>query len=123
MKNKTVDILSTVNNKVVLETMNSFTNQTRRHKLKKNQHSDTFCGIPELNPFDPEIIGYLEKGVTGDCPIRYLTRVEGETLVLKADDIHDARYRYIRRVDDFKVNLSDWKSLVKFHRSQVKQGK
>ena len=95
--------------------------QQRRSKGLK--HNDTACPIPELNPYDPEIIQYIKEGRIGECPIQYLARVEGDTLILNADDISHAEYRYIRRVDDFNSEFSNWNSLVIFQRKQVKQGR
>ena len=91
--------------------------------LSKRRHKSTACVIPELDPLDPEIFKYLTKSKVEECPIRNLARIEGEILILKADNINDAGYRYIQRVNDFNVKLSSWNSLVTFRKKQINEGK
>ena len=88
----------------------------------KRRNNTTGCVIPELNPMDPEIRPYIAEQRIEECPIRNLVKVEGDTLILRAENINDAGYRYIQRVDDFDVKLSGWNSMVKFTKKQIKKG-
>ena len=122
-------IVETIENKTNpggINTLGMITTELPVHKSSsplQRRQKNIACVIPELNPLDPEIIKYIGQGKVEECPIRNLARIEGDNLVLKADNINDAGYRYIQRVNDFNVKLSSWNSLVKFQKKKINEGK
>ena len=90
---------------------------TVRHNTHTD-HAKDICYIPKLDPFHPEVIPYYSTEYTEKCPLKNMVKIFNGNLTLNIKDVEQARFRYIRRIDDFKNNLSQWISLE----SQLKNG-
>ena len=84
---------------------------------------NTACVIPMLDPYDPEIRHHLKPQAMEECPLDYKVKVSGDKLSLEAENVNDIGLRYIQRVNDFKIQMSEWKSMVEFKKVPIKPGK
>ena len=81
-------------------------------------HAKDICYIPKLDPFHPDVLPYYSSEYTEKCSLKNMVKIVNGNLILNMKDVEQARFRYIRRIDDFKNNLSQWISLE----SQLKNG-
>ena len=87
-----------------------------------NTHTDDandICYIPKLDPFHSEVLPYYTTIYnTAQCLLNNIVKIVDGNLTLNMKEVEQARFRYIRRIDDFNNNLSQWISLE----SQLKNG-
>ena len=65
------------------------------------------CRIPTLNPYDPDILPYLKAPRLQDCKNKKYGVVEDDVLRIKVKDVVAVYLFYIKRIDDFRIDLSE----------------
>ena len=102
-------------------------NELVTHPLPKSRvvkhDPNAACVIPLLDPYDPVIRHHLKPQAIEECPLNYKVKVSGDRLFLNAEGVNDIGFRYIRRVTDFEIKMSDWNSMVEFKKAAMTQGK
>ena len=83
-------------------------NENARHKTNEGD-SVLACKLPEMDPFHPSVVQFIEDLGKLHCEGANFSRFENNVLRVEGEDIVFAQYRKIERTpgDDFSVVLSD----------------
>jgi len=85
-----------------------------KEKLKNGARETQQCVLPKLDPFHPDIRPHISYEWKNKCNLKRQAKIlEGGRLHLKLENVQRAGFYYIRRRDDFRVDLSGWHSLMK----------
>ena len=87
------------------------TNTKLPTKTKKEQK----CKIPQLNPYDSDILPYLKKPNLQNCLNKEYGVVTNDTLCVKAPGAKAVFLFYINRINDFKFDLNEKHVLLGSH--------
>ena len=86
-------------------------------KLSKDRQfldSDQQCKVPKLNPYHRDVLPFLNRTNVKKCTMmKYADVTSSGVLKLKAKNVQRAGIFYIKRIDDFNIELSKRISLLK----------
>ena len=79
------------------------------------------CKVPKLDPFDADILPYLKEARLQKCKNKKYGEVNNEILRVKAKDVVAVFLYYIKRIDDFKIHLSERRILFSHENQSLRK--